>query len=60
MKEYKIICSRHANEISDRATALLNEGWEPYGSPLTPAFTDEDRIMSFAYAQAFVREAKDV
>lgn len=58
MKEYRMICSRHADELSARATALLNEGWELYGSPLTPSFTDEERFMSFAYAQAFVRNIK--
>lgn len=58
MKEYKIICSRYPHEVSDRATALLNDGWELYGSPTTPSFTNDAECIEFAYCQAFVRNLK--
>lgn len=59
MKEYKIICSRQAHELSDRATALLNEGWELYGSPTTPSFTNEHEDMEYSYCQAFTKNVKN-
>lgn len=58
-KEYKMICSKHAQELSDRATALLNEGWELYGSPSIPGYSDENGLINFAYCQAFIKNAID-
>ena len=59
MKEYKMICSKHVPELSTRATDLLNEGWELYGSPMVPSYSVDDGFASFAYAQAFVRGDKE-
>ena len=47
---YSIVKNEDALDLSDYITRMIDEGWQPYGSP----FTYTHRMMGTFYCQAMV------